>query len=550
MKNILKLFLFLGVFTFSSCELDYLDSPNDVTLASSDPNFLLNRIQIDFAGFFSGTSFRGGRVTRMFHQASDTYEISHQAVSQNGTWGAYASMLQDIKSLKQLAEPAGFRRHLGMAKTMEAYILMTLVDTFGDIPLSEALDPTNFNPAADDDATVYAAALALLVSAKDDFLAVSIGTPNDYFYGNNATKWVRLVNTLQLKYHLNLRLTQAAASTTAIQALVTENNFLQTGDDFIWRYGVSAADPDSRHPFFAGQYPNGGGDYQSTVYMWHLTEGKKATPGDGSQPVDPRAAYYFYRQTGTNPTNASEIRCIDEFKPSHYPVDMPWCLPGSRGYWGRDHLDPQGIPPDGLRRTLWGLYPAGHFFDDNTAGPMATAKLGQAGAGIQPIMLAAFVDFMLAEAALTLGIGTAQTLLASGVSKHIDYVRTWSLTTREAAKVTAFRSNAAHTTQRNSYLTIINNEYAAAANDTDRMRIIAREYWIALYGNGNEAYNLYRRTGQPDNMQPGQIPNFGAFPRTFFYPNDYVVRNSKADQKADHNVRVFWDNNPLVGFIN
>jgi hypothetical protein len=548
MKNIIKLFLFLGVFTFSSCELDYLDSPNDVTLASSDPNFLLNRIQIDFAGFFNGTSNRGGRVTRMFHQASDTYEISHQAVSQNGTWSAYASMLQDIKSLKELAEPAGFRRHLGMAKTLEAYILMTLVDTFGDIPYSEALDPANFNPVVDDDATVYSQALALLISAKEDFLAVSIGSPNDYFYGNNATKWVRLVNTMLLKYHLNLRLTQAAASTTAIQALVTENNFLQAGDDFIFRYGTSAADPDSRHPAFAGQYPAGGGDYQSTQYMWHVTEGKKATPGDGTQPVDPRAYYYFYRQTGTNPTVASEIRCIDEFVPAHYPLGMPWCLPGSRGYWGRDHLDPQGIPPDGLRRTLWGLYPAGHIFDDNTPGPMGTAKLGQSGAGIQPIMLTSFVDFMLAEVALTLGIGTPQTLLASGISKHIDFVRVWSLTTREAAKVTAFMNATTHTARRDAYLAIVNAEFAAATNDTDRMRIIAREYWIALFGNGNEAVNLYRRTGQPDNMQPGQIPNFGTFPRSFFYATDFVTRNNTVNQKADHNVRVFWDNNPL-GFI-
>jgi hypothetical protein len=548
MKNIIKLFLFLGVFTFSSCELDYLDSPNDVTLASSDPNFLLNRIQIDFAGFFNGTSNRGGRVTRMFHQASDTYEISHQPVNQNGTWGAYASMLQDIKALKELAEPAGFRRHVGMAKTLEAYILMTLVDTFGDIPYSEALDPANFNPAVDDDATVYSAALALLISAKEDFQAVSIGAPNDYFYGNNATKWVRLVNTMLLKYHLNLRLTQSAASTAAIQALVTENNFLQAGDDFIFRYGTSTADPDSRHPAFAGQYPGGGGDYQSTQYMWHLTEGKKVTPGDGTQPVDPRAYYYFYRQTGTNPTVASEIRCIDEFVPAHYPLGMPWCLPGTRGYWGRDHLDPQGIPPDGLRRTLWGLYPAGHIFDDNTPGPMTSAKSGQQGAGIQPIMLTSFVDFMLAEVALTLGIGTPQTLLASGISKHIDFVRSWSLTTREAAKITTFVPNATHTTRRDAYLAIVNAEYAAATNDTDRMRIIAREYWIALFGNGNEAINLYRRTGQPDNMQPGQIPNFGTFPRTFFYSTDFVTRNNTVDQKAGHNVQVFWDNNP-AGFI-
>ncbi|MBX2961678.1 MAG: SusD/RagB family nutrient-binding outer membrane lipoprotein [Cyclobacteriaceae bacterium] len=552
MKKIIKLFVLIGVFLFSACETeDYLESPNDVTLSSADPNFILNRIQIDFAGFFNGTSSRGGRVTRMFHQASDTYEISHQAVNQNGTWSnAYANMLVDIKALKEIAQERGFRRHLGIAKTLEAYILMTLVDQFGDVPYSEALDPNNFNPKQDTGAEVYAAALALLNSAEEDFGASSIGAPNDYFYGGNYTNWVRLVNTLKLRYHLNRRLIDQAGSTTAIQALVTANNFITS--DFVFRYGTNQTDPDSRHPFFAGQFPNGGGAYQSTFYMWHLTEAKKtgaSVPGDGTASPDPRAHYYFYRQRGVNPTLESEVRCIGEFKPAHYPVDMAWCLPGTRGYWGRDHLDPQGIPPDNLGRTLYGLYPGGASFDNNTPGPMGAAKVGNRGAGIQPIMLTAYVDFMLAEVALTLGIGNAGALLTSGMEKHIGFVRTWSLTTLESATILAFSSNADHAAKTTSYVNQVNAEYAAAANDVARMRIIAREYWIALFGNGNEAYNLYRRTGQPDNMQPGQIPSFGKFPRTFFYPNDHVVQNNKANQKPDHDVRVFWDNNP-PGFIN
>lgn len=550
MKNIVKLFLFVGIFVFSSCELDFLESPNDVTLSSADPDFILNRIQTDFVGFYTGTSSRGARVTRIRHQASDTYEISYQAVSQDGTWNnAYANILNDIKNLKALAEPRGFKRHLGIAKTLEAYVWMTLVDQFGNIPYTKALDPNDFNPTADDGAAIYAGALALLQSAKADFLATSIGTPNDYFYGGSATKWVRLVNTLMLKYHLNLKLADAAGSTTAINALNTENNYLGVGDDFVFKYGISTADPDSRHPDFTGQYPNGGGDYQSTYFMWHLTEAKKDNPGDAGPSPDPRAHYYFYRQTGANTTITSERECIGAFTPSHYPLDMVWCFPGVRGYWGRDHLDPDGIPPDGLKRTLYGIYPAGGPFDNNNPTPISSSLTGNRGAGIQPIMLAAFADFMRAEAALTLGTsGDAKVLMGSGITKHINYVRTWSLTTQEAAKITTFISNANHDTGRNNYLNIVNSEYDAASA-AGKLRIIAREYWISLYGNGVEAYNLYRRTGQPDNMQPGEIANFGSFPRTFFYPAVYVVRNRNADQKADHNVQVFWDKNP-AGFIN
>lgn len=546
MKRIfINILLIVGLFAVSSCDFDdFLDNPNEVTAESTNVDFLLNNIQTNFASFHRVTSSRGQRVTRILHQASDTYEISYQAVNQNGTWNtAYATILNDIKSLKTLAEEGNFKRHLAIAQTIEAYIWMVLVDTFGDVPFSEALDPSNFNPKRDGGAEVYAAALNLLTSAKANFAdATSIGTPNDLFYNRNYTRWTRLANTLMLRYHLNRRLIDAGGSTSAINALISENNFLQAGDDFYWRYGVSNNDPVSWHPYYGDQYPGGGGGYQSNFYMWHLTEAKGFD--------DPRAKYYFYRQVGENTTSGSELRCVEEFLPAHYPVDMIWCTPGERGYWGRDHLDPQGIPPDGLKRTLYGLYPVGGTFDNDTPTSMSASNRGNDGAGMEPIMLAAYVDFMLAEVHLTLNNDSeaAKAAIVSGTEKHMNFVRSWSLNTAEAAKILAFEPNDEFEANQVKYLDKIQEDYDAASSQTDRMRIIAREYWISLYGSGNEAYNLYRRTGQPDNMQPGQIPNFGKFPRTFFYPGDHVNLNSNAPQKASHDIKVFWDNNP-DGFI-
>lgn len=542
-RKLYSILLAASMFFVSSCELDLLDNPNDVTISSADPNLILNRVQIDVAGFFNTNSMTGQRLTRILNQGANTYETAYLPVDFNGIWQTgYASILADIKAVKEITAQNGFRRHAGIAKTLEAYVLMTLVDNFGDIPYSEALDPNNFNPKVDNGKAVYDAALALLKSAKEDFTAQSVGSPNDFFYGGNYTKWVRLVNTLELKNQLNRRLTETAAATSAINALIAENNLLKTGDDFIFKYGTLNNDPDSRHPNFSVQFPNGGGDYQSNYYMWHMTEAK------GFE--DPRTKFYFYRQTGSITTNASELRCIDEFKPNHYPQDMVFCFPNDRGFWGRDHLDNQGIPPDGLKRTLFGIYPAGFLFDENKPSGASASNPGAAGAGIQPIMLASYVDFMLAEAVETLGVaGNAKALLASGIDKSMSFVRSWSVSTSEAAKINAFEPLATFNTVKSRYLNVISGEYDAAATAKDRMRVIAREYWLALYGNGVEAYNLYRRTGQPDGMQPGLNPVVGKFPRSFIYPDAYVNRNSNAKQKADFGVKVFWDNNP-DGFIN
>ncbi|HLO43014.1 MAG TPA: SusD/RagB family nutrient-binding outer membrane lipoprotein [Leadbetterella sp.] len=541
-RNIYTLLMALGVFLVSSCKLDYLDNPNAVTENSTDANFLLNNIQLTFDDVFRGVSDTGQRLTRILNQGANTYETAYTPTSYDGLWSTtYAGLLADIKVLKKIAADRGFKRHAGIAKTLEAYSLMIMVDAFGSIPYSEALDASNFNPKSDDGAAIYAAALELLKSAKTDFSGTSTGTPNDYYYANNYTRWTKLVNTLMLKYHLNRRLIDKAGSTAAISALITENQLLGVGDEFTFKYGASANDPDSRHPDYAAQAQAGGGDYQSTFFMWHLTEAKGFD--------DPRAKYYFYRQVSVNTTTSSEMDCISQFKPTHYPEDMVFCLPGERGYWGRDHLDNDGIPPDGLKRTLFGVYPAGYRFDNNTPAAAGAADMATNGAGISPMMLPAFVDFMLAEAAITLGTaGDPKALITSGITKSINFVRSWSLTTNQAAKINAFESATTFEANRTKYLAAIAAKYDAATTETAKMNLLGREYWIALYGNGVEAYNLYRRTGQPSGMQPGLNPAVGNFPRSFIYPSVYVNTNSNAKQKADFKVKVFWDNNP-DGFI-
>ncbi|AMQ55826.1 SusD/RagB family nutrient-binding outer membrane lipoprotein [Algoriphagus sanaruensis] len=524
---------------------ELLENPNAVNATTASPDFLLNRIQLDYKDLWYGISDRGARLTRIINQGAALYESAYTAVSTNGTWSnAYANILADINFLLPLAEEANFQRHLGIAKTIKAMVLMDLVDTYGDVPFSEALNADNFNPKTDNGQAVYAAALALLNEASAHFTAATSGAPNDYFYNRNYTRWGKLVNTLKLKYYLNTKLVDAAASTAGINALVSGGNLLGTGDDFVFRFGTTAADPDSRHPKFAGQYTAGGGDYQSTYYMHHLTVEKGFD--------DPRVRYYMYRQVLTNTTNVDEQECVSQIAPPHYLVGgYPYCNPeGNKGYWGRDHLDPDGIPPDGLKRTAYGTFPSGGRFDNNSGAPVNNINLGARGAGIHPIMLASYVDFMLAEAALTLGTtGDAKAYLTAGITKHMNYVRTFSVGAGEGATITAFEPNDQFARNVGNYVDYVAAEYDSQANNDSKMNIIGREYWLSLFGNGMEAYNLYRRTGKPANMQPALEAAPGPFVRSFLYPNNYIVTNTNAVQKQSLAVQVFWDKNPASPWI-
>ncbi len=71
------------------------------------------------------------------------------------------------------------------------------------------------------------------------------------------------------------------------------------------------------------------------------------------------------------------------------------------------------------------------------------------------------------------------------------------------------------------------------------------EFYKAVWGNGLEAYNLYRRTSAPRNMQATLQVNPGVWLRTQVYPSVYVNLNQNAKQKdAQAVVKTFWDNNP------
>ncbi len=325
--------------------------------------------------------------------------------------------------------------------------------------------------------------------------------------------------------------------------------------DFSFKYGTSISSPDSRHPHYASNYTDAGGvgDYIGNYFLWMV--GAQKWGGFVNLGGDPRLRYYFYRPSTdfswanqqTAPCFAKSIFGSSNF-PAWYPSvpdETPYCVVG-KGYMGRDHGDNSGTPPDGPFRTAWGIYPAGGQFDADQA-EQVTLNMGGKGAGINPIWLSSFTSFLEDEAAIALGIttrGSARELLEKGVAasinKVIGFPATVSVVPDPAYVPTA--------TQISNYINLVLSHYDAATTNDERLNIIMSEYYIALWGNGVEAYNNYRRTAKPDNVQiPVAVPNPGLFLRSFFYPSVYVNRNSNAaPQKNPGDVadKVFWDNNP------
>jgi len=448
-------------------------------------------------------------------------------------------MFSDIVGAELLATEQGANKHLAIMNIMKAYTLMTLVDFYGDVPFSEASNPSEFPfPTTDDGATVYAGAIALLDEASTLLGQAGPTLANDFFYDNDFGKWGKLLNTLKMNAYLNTRLVDSAAL-SKFNAIVNSGNFISsTVDDFQFKYGTSEVNPNTRHPAYGADYGvSGAGRYRSNWLMELMLNDN-----------DPRIRYYFFRQINCTPgtigadgvmcaPNGPQLQCSLQTKPPHYPSTMTFCNVDS-GYWGRDHGNDEGIPPDSFKRTAMGVYPAGGRFDDDDFDFVGIGQ-GGGGAGVTPIMLASWVDLMRAEAAMASNnTGAAGTFLQSALTKSIAKVQSFGAL--DATATASFFPTAGDV---NTFKAAVATAFNSG-NTNDKWNVLANQTIVAYYGNGINPYNFYRRTGFPTTLQFNIEPSGGNFVRSFLYPADEANTNSNITQKPNVDVQVFWDNNP------
>jgi hypothetical protein len=569
MKNISKYIASIALGTalvFSSCEtteLDLTENPNFLTPDQASVDFFLNSIQEDFvrelegdADFDSndnwesggatngdGLSLFGRELTRLSTMTSKQYNSAYQASDSDDEWtNMYLGVLADISAMTPLAEAAGQTRHIGIAQFIEAYLITAMVDFYGDIPYSESILGTdNLNPKLDSGASIYDAALVLLDEAIVNFQSSPSANPaNDAFYGNDYDLWENAANTLKMRLYLQRRLVDPSAE-ASIQAILDSGNYItDSADDFeyVWT-GTSASAPDSRHPRYGTNYLSTGAVEYQANWLMNLMDTTN----------DPRIRYYFFRQNAQTPgaevdPNEETLQCSLQTPPQHYiDANIPFCfLPN--GYWGRNHGDDDGIPPDGLLRTTTGVYPAGGRFDDDSF-EGATPGEGAAGVGITPILTAAWVDFMQAELAMVNGNTTdAKTFMVAGMTKQIAKVQSFGA--RDTSADLSFEPSASDVSD---YIAQVEAAFDAATT-SGKWDVLAEQLFITANANGVESYNFYRRTGYPTTLEPNLDPNPGVFIRSLFYPSNAVNTNSNITQKADQGQPVFWDTNPSAPAAN
>jgi hypothetical protein len=528
---------------FGSCKKfdELLQDPNRPSPDAADVDLYLNSVQLSFANTFNAANDWGLGLTRMEVFYGPTYASGSSPESFNGLWSsAYTGVIKQADAMIPVAKQQGRYVHSAIAQILKAYTLFTLVDVFGDVPYSEAnLGVENTNPNVDRGADVYAAAIVLLDSAIADLNRTPSSYPvTDLFFTTTgtakATSWRRVAKTLKLRAYVNTRLVDNSVG-AKINALVTDGEIISTdAHEWTYRYGTRQSTPNNRHPKYNANYVASGGaaNYLGVYFLYSVVAEKPI--------ADPRRRYYFFRQSLSTPGTIQQQTCAYGTRPAHYDADDPYCyFITAPGYWGRDHGDAGGIPPDGNLRTVWGAYPAGGRYD-NGEGVATTLNTGGQGSGILPLWMSFFTDFVRAEAALTIAgvTGDPRALLENGVRKSIARVMAFP---NQIGVSPAPATGIPTAAQIDNYVNYVLDQYDAATSDDERLDVVLKEYYIALWGNGLEAYNMYRRTCRPKNIQPAIQANPGPFMRSFLYPSNFVNLNINAAQKPNVNTAVFWD---------
>jgi hypothetical protein len=494
MKIKFKYILFLaGFLSLGSCKkmFDINQNPDALPDTKAPVAQLLTSAQVNL-GFENGSDlFRyTTQIMQMMSggasQPNQTYEYGRYNITgsdENNVWSSMnASTLNDLELI--IKQSAASPYYLGMAKILKAYEYSVMVDTWGDIPYTEAQQlSANTNPAYDDDAAIYPKLITLLTDAVNDLNApTSVLTPgtNSVIYPGTystvKTNWIKLANTLRLRLLLHYSKKDPVFCVAQMTALLNSGAvfFTSNADNFQLQF-YNVANQRSPISAFEVSRPN------------YLFADQKMV-GMMNTKADPRRPFYF----------------------TDYPLT-------SGTYIGVSATALPASPNNNYSRIHTFLRGAVVTAGTNTTSAVYT------GAAPQRMLTYAEYCFIRAEAALMGAPGVAQTWFSDGIT----------------ASMTEAGVSAANIT---TYLTA---NGTLTGTNAQKLQQIIEEKFIAGFGVLSEPWVDWRRTGYPALSVPtNAINGVTAVPRSLFYPQSEIDLNRKCpgQKPADLQSKVFWDN--------
>jgi len=161
----------------------------------------------------------------------------------------YRPTLLDLRSIQSVQSEAGDQVFVGVAQVLEAWLMGTVTDIWGDVPYSQAAKPDSFpTPVYDAQQDVYASLQTLLDNAITNLGGAGTGPgPADLVYGGDPQAWIALAHTMKARLYLHT----AEADPSAYQKALDEANLgISSNDgDYVIPYTASTGQDNNWHQF-------------------------------------------------------------------------------------------------------------------------------------------------------------------------------------------------------------------------------------------------------------------------------------------------------------
>lgn len=170
------------------------------------------------------------------------YDVFTRNIPLNYWAPFYREVLTDLKEARRLVEAdeeltEGERNNaVAATEILSIYTWSVLVNTWGDVPYTEALDIQNGEPAYDDAATIYSDLLTRLDNAIGMITpSESIFGEYDLLYGDDASAWLKFAHSLKLRLGITLADVDEATARAAIESSANQA-FTSSADNAAFQY--------------------------------------------------------------------------------------------------------------------------------------------------------------------------------------------------------------------------------------------------------------------------------------------------------------------------
>lgn len=470
-----KLIIAIAAFSLFSCsDDDYANLNTDPKNPSSVPGSFLYTNGVKRLFDQMGSTSVNNNIFRLVAQhwtetqyvTETNYNIRNRAIPDTYWTRLYTDVLYDLKKAKESVNQdasllAGQKKNQDAAITIvEVIAWQQLVDTFGNIPYSQAhLGTANTAPAYDDALSIYKDLLQKVNTAYTNLDAASKIFDNEFIYSNNVSKWQKLAASVQFRLAMRLADVDPTLSKQQAEAAFAKGLFASNADNFLLNYESSNV---NANPLYADLVLSGRQDFlPSDTFVDYLNDLE-----------DPRRTVYF--DDNKTPYIGGVYGDFNNYSAFTHIGDV--------------------------------------FFDPQLKGDLLDFSE---------------ISFLLADAKER-GYNvplTSEQYYNQGITASMEY---WGLSTADI----------------NAYLARPNVNYATAPGNWKEK--IGKQFWIAMYNRGIEAWTAWRMYDAPGLKLPVATGN--PVPNRFTYPvrearlNASNLEQASAAMGGDtQQTKIFWD---------